>query len=114
MLRCRNGCTTQRVEGGDDLGRVLHALRCRVGEESYQVVAMARTGAGDELPAEAGEDAARGLAVVAHVVEIVRDGFARGEAFMPGAQCGERRKVGECGGQRGGQGSGRSGGWSVP
>ncbi len=71
------------------------------------------TGAGSKLPADAdadaGEDAA-GLAVVAHVVEVVRDGLARGETLVPGAQRGEGGEVGQCGGQ----GSGRSGGGSVP
>ncbi|CAB3803850.1 hypothetical protein LMG28688_05852 [Paraburkholderia caffeinitolerans] len=68
--------------------------------------ALPRGSAGDELPADVGDHAERGLAVAAGVGKVMRDGLARGKPFMLGAQCGELQEVG--------QGSGRSSGRSVP
>jgi len=68
---------------------VSRALSGRALEEAHEIDALARGRAPDKLETDAGDQAARGLTIIAGVVEVARDGGARRQPLVPRAQRGE-------------------------
>ena len=96
----RHGCGAQHIDRVDNGGRAAGAVCCRLLEQVRDVVALPGVRVRDQRAADPADQGAGRLAVDAEMGEITRHGSARGETLVPGAQRGERRKVGEGGGRR--------------
>lgn len=74
---------------------MLPSFCCRVLQQTGQIVSMPLARVVGQLVPDRAEHGARGLAGGFVVPEVLGDRFARAQAGVPGAQCGQCRRIGK-------------------